>query len=104
MAGNLLSMTTRRTYAGRYSAARVITGIGALFAAIEVLYVLLVLLDANPGNAFYRFIQSIAVPLSLFFQGLFTVSNHVWEILLTYGLAAVFWLVVAGIIARFVAH
>lgn len=97
-------MTTRRTYAGRYGAARVITGLGALFAAVEVIFILLVLLGANPANAFYRFIQSIAVPLSLFFNGLFTVHNHVWDVLLTYGLAAVFWLVVAGIIARFVAH
>ncbi|HEX5120294.1 MAG TPA: hypothetical protein VFW65_34355 [Pseudonocardiaceae bacterium] len=97
-------MTTRRTYAGRYSAARVVTGIGALFAAIEVIFILLILLGANPANAFYRFIHSVAVPLALFFPGLFNVHNHVWEVLLTYGLAAVFWLVVTGIIARFVAH
>lgn len=95
-------MTTRRTYAGRYSAARVITGIGALFALIEVVYILLVLFGANTTNAFYRFIQSIANPLALFFPGLFTVQNHAWEVILTYGLAAVFWLVVTGIIARFI--
>ncbi|HKN97511.1 MAG TPA: hypothetical protein VJX10_10375 [Pseudonocardiaceae bacterium] len=97
-------MTTGRTYAGRYSAARVITAIGAVFAAVEIIFILLILLGANPANAFYKFIHSIAVPLALFFPGLFTVSNHVWEVLLTYGLAAVFWLVVTGIIARFVAH
>lgn len=97
-------MTTRRTYAGRYSAARVVTGIGALFALIEVVYLLLILFGANAGNAFYKFIQGIAVPLALFFPGLFTVSNHTWEVILTYGLAAVFWLVVTGIVARFIAH
>ena len=95
-------MTTRRTYAGRYSAARVITGIGALFALIEVIYILLVLFGANATNAFYKFIQSIANPLALFFPGLFTVQSHAWEVILTYGLAAVFWLVVTGIIARFI--
>ena len=95
-------MTTRRAYTARYSAARVITGIGALFALIEVVYILLNLFGANPVNAFYRFIQSIANPLALFFPGLFTVQNHDWNVILTYGLAAVFWLVVTGIIARFV--
>ena len=97
-------MTTRRTYAGRYSAARVITGIGALFAVIEVIFILLVLFGANAGNAFYKFIHSIAVPLALFFPGLFTFSNNDWNVIITYGLAAVFWLVVTGIIARFVAR
>jgi hypothetical protein len=97
-------MTTRRTYAGRYSAARVITGIGALFAVIEVVFILLVLFGANSANAFYHFVKSIAVPLALFFPGLFNVHNADWQVILTYGLAAVFWLVITGIIARFVAH
>lgn len=95
-------MTTRRAYTGRHSAARVITGIGALFALIEVVYMLLNLFGANHSNAFFRFMGSIANPLSLFFNGLFTVSNHDWNLILTYGLAAIFWVVVAGIIARFV--
>jgi hypothetical protein len=95
-------MTTRRTYTGRYSAARVITGIGALFAVIEVVYILLVLFGANAGNAFYKFVQSIAVPLALFFPGLFTISNPDWAVIIGYGLAAVFWMVVSGLIARFV--
>jgi hypothetical protein len=93
---------TRRTYAGRYGAARVITGIGALFALIEVVYILLVLFGANAGNAFYKFIQGIAVPLALFFPGLFTFQNQDWAVIVTYGLAAIFWIVVTGIIARFV--
>jgi hypothetical protein len=97
-------MTTRRTYAGRYSAARVITGIGALFALIEVVFILLFLFGANPANAFYKFVKSIAVPLALFFPGLFNVHNADWQVILTYGLAAVFWLVVTGIVARFVSH
>lgn len=95
-------MTTRHAYAGRYGAARVITGIGALFALIEVVFILLNLFGANAGNAFYKFVQSIADPLALFFPGLFNVANHNWAIIVTYGLAAAFWLVVTGIIARFV--
>jgi hypothetical protein len=95
-------MTTRRAYTGRYGAARIITGIGALFALIEVVFILLNLLGANAGNGFYQFIESIAGPLALFFPGLFTIANHTWYVIVTYGLAAVFWIVVAGIIARFV--
>jgi hypothetical protein len=97
-------MTARGTYAGRYSAARVITSIGALFALVEVLYILLNLLGANPGNGFYRFIDQVAGPLALFFPGLFSISNHVWYVIVTYGLAALFWLVVSGIVARLVAR
>jgi hypothetical protein len=95
-------MTTRRATTGRYGAARVITGIGALFALIEVVFILLVLFGANAGNAFYKFIQSIAQPLALFFPGLFTFHNPDWAVIITYGLAAIFWIVVTGIIARFV--
>ena len=92
---------TRQTHA-RYGAARVITGIGALFALIEVVFILLVLFGANAGNAFYKFIQSIANPLALFFPGLFTFQNADWAVIVTYGLAAIFWIVVTGIVARFV--
>ena len=95
-------MTTRRAYSGRYGAARVITGIGALFAIIEVVYILLNLFGTNAGNAFFKFIQSIAVPLALFFPGLFTFHNQDWAVIVTYGLAAIFWIVVTGIIARFI--
>jgi hypothetical protein len=95
-------MTARHTYAGRYSAARIITGVGALFALIEVIYILLNLFGANPGNGFYKFIETLAGPLAVFFPGLFPISSHVWYVVVTYGLAAVFWLVVTGIVARIV--
>lgn len=95
-------MTARRTYAGRYSAARLITGIGALFALIEVVFILLNLFGANQGNGFYKFIETLAGPLAVFFPGLFPISDHVWYMIVTYGLAALFWLVVTGIVARIV--
>jgi hypothetical protein len=81
----------------------VVTGIGGLFAFIEVVFILLLLFNANPGNGFFRFIQSLANPLALFFPGLFTISNHVIAVLVDYGLPAVFWLVVTGFIARLLA-
>ena len=59
---------------------------------------------ANAANGFFIFIRSLADPLALFFPGLFPVSNPDLAVILNYGLAAVFWLVVSGIIARLVAR
>ncbi len=97
-------MTTRRWYgtSAGHGAARVITGVGAVFALFEVVYILLILFSANAANGFFRFVQSIAEPLALFFPGLFNLVNDKLEIILNYGLAAVFWLVVTGFIARLI--
>ncbi|OLF07694.1 hypothetical protein BLA60_25480 [Actinophytocola xinjiangensis] len=98
-------MTTRRRWAvsnGRGTAARIITGVGALFALIEVVYILLILFGANQVNSFFQFVKSLAEPLALFFPGLFNLANNSLETLLNYGLAAVFWVVVAGFVARIV--
>lgn len=97
-------MTTHRWHAtrSRSTAARIVTGIGALFALIEVVYILLVVLGANASNAFVRFVGSIAEPLALFFPGLFPIANYNLNVLVNYGLAAVFWLVVTGLIARMI--
>jgi hypothetical protein len=93
-------MSRLRVSSGRGTAVRVVTGIGALFAVIEVLYILMILMGANPANAFFGFIKSLAEPLALFFPGLFTLGNQDLAVLLNYGLAAVFWLVVTSFIAR----
>jgi hypothetical protein len=95
-------MTTRRTLTGRYSIARVISGIGGLFALIEVVYILMLIFGANQANAFFGFIRSVAEPLALFFPGLFNPSNYDVAVILNYGLAAAFWLVVTGIVARMI--
>ncbi|GLZ40902.1 hypothetical protein [Actinokineospora sp. NBRC 105648] len=95
-------MATRRWHgtSTRGSAARIVTGIGALFALIEVVFILLAVLGANAGNAFYKFIQSLADPLALFFPGLFPIADPTVATIVNYGLAAVFWLVITGLIAR----
>lgn len=79
-----------------------IAGIGALFALIEVVYGLMLIFGANQANGFFGFMRSIAEPLALFFPGLFTPANYDLEVILNFGLAAVFWLVVTGIVARIV--
>lgn len=104
--GNTDPMTTRRwaVSSGRGTAARVITGIGVLFAVIEVVYILMILFGANRTNSFFHFIQSLAEPLALFFPGLFTLDNYNLSVIVNYGLAAVFWIVVASLIARLVSR
>jgi hypothetical protein len=99
-AGHFGRMVRTRVSSGRGTAARVVTGVGALFAIIEVIYILMILMGANPANAFFGFIKSLAEPLALFFPGLFPLSNPDLAVLLNYGLAAVFWLVITGFIAR----
>jgi hypothetical protein len=92
------------TRSGSYTAARVIHGVGAVFALIEVIYILMILFGANPANALFKFIQQLAEPLALFFPGLFQLGNANLDLIVNYGLAAVFWLVVANLLARVVAR
>lgn len=89
-----------RTHEG--TAARIITAVGGLFALIEGIYILMLVFDADQTNRFFTFIKGLAEPLALFFPGLFHTGNGDLDIVINYGLAAVFWLVVTGFIARIV--
>jgi hypothetical protein len=93
---------TYRSYQG--TAASVVTTVGGIFAVIEAIYILMQVFDANPGNRFFTFIKSMAEPLALFFPGLFGITDHNLNVIVNYGLAALFWLVVTGFIARLVAR
>ncbi len=97
-------MATRRwtVGTGRGTAARVVSSVGGLFALIEVVYILMLLFNANTANPFFQFVRTLAEPLALFFPGLFNFANDNLDIIVNYGLAAVFWVVVAGVIARLV--
>ncbi|RZS44961.1 hypothetical protein EV193_101842 [Herbihabitans rhizosphaerae] len=83
-------------------AGRVVLAIGGLFALIEALYILLILFGANPVNSFFSFVKSLAEPLALFFPGLIPIDNYDVAVLVNYGLAGLFWLLVAGVVARIV--
>ncbi|WP_067690156.1 hypothetical protein [Nocardia jejuensis] len=89
-----------RTYRGQGLAARLVSGVGALFAIIEIVYILMLTLGADQSNRFFTLIKSWAEPLALFFPGLFHTGNGNLDIVVNYGLAALFWLVVTGLIAR----
>jgi hypothetical protein len=78
----------------------VVFGVTAVFALIEALYILMIVAGANAANGFVQFIGSLAEPLALFFPGLFATGNIKLDVILNYGLAAVFWLIVGSILAR----
>ncbi|MBB5915731.1 hypothetical protein BJY24_004643 [Nocardia transvalensis] len=93
-----------RTAHGTGTAAAILTTVGGIFAVIEAVYILMLVFDANPANKFFTFIKGLAEPLALFFPGLFNTGNFDLDVIINYGLAAVFWLVVTGFIARLVAR
>jgi hypothetical protein len=80
----------------------VIRAIGMVFAVILGLQILFVLLGANPANDFVQFIGEWSRLLALWFHNLFTTGNIKLDVILNYGLAIVFWIVVTGVLARLV--
>jgi hypothetical protein len=93
-----------RTGRGPSAAAAIISTAGAVFAFIEAVYILMLVLNANQDNKFFTFVKSLAEPLAVFFPGLFTIDDRDLSIIVNYGLAAVFWLVVTGVVAQLVAR
>ena len=89
----------RRTVAGS-----IISGIGAVIAIIIVLHILFVLFGANAANPFVGFIATWAKTLALWFSNLFATGNPNMDLILNFGLAAIFWLVVTGLLARLVSR
>lgn len=76
--------------------------LGAIFALIMVAYVVLTLGDANPANGITRFVSAWANSLALGFQDLFTPPDTKLRVLVNFGLAALFWLVVSSLLSRLV--
>lgn len=103
-AQNMYRYRTYRTAHGSGTAAAIVSAIGGLFALIEAVYILLLVFEANQTNKFFSFVKGLAEPLALFFPGLFNTGTFKLDVIINYGLAAVFWLVVTGIIARLLAR
>ncbi|MBV9160303.1 MAG: hypothetical protein JO309_09080 [Pseudonocardiales bacterium] len=74
--------------------------VGGLFVLILVAHIVLTLGDANPTNGITRFVAYWADRLQLGFRGLFTPADARVRLLVDYGLAAAFWLVVTWILVR----
>lgn len=80
----------------------VIRAIGMVFAGILGLQILFVLFGANTANGFVQFVAEWSRLLALWFHNLFATGNLKLDVILNYGLAIVFWIVVAGLLARLV--
>lgn len=83
-------------------AASLVRWAGLLFAVVLVVHVLLTVGHANPDNGITVFFADRADPLALAFRTLFTPADAELRVLVNYGLAALFWLVVSGVTARLI--
>ena len=99
-----MSTYVRRRYRHDSIAANIISGIGAIIAVIIAAHILFVLFGANPANALVTFVRDWASVLALWFHDLFSTGNATMNLIVNYGLAIIFWLVVTGIVARMVAR
>jgi hypothetical protein len=82
--------------------AGVVGWVGRLIALVLVLHVVLVMGNANPDNPIASFVRGLAEPLALAFKTLFTPEDDKLGLLINYGLAAVFWLVVSSVVVRLI--
>jgi hypothetical protein len=76
--------------------------IGLIFAAFLVLHVVFVLGNANAANGIVSFVTGWAESASLGFRDLFTPSDAKLRVLVNYGVAAVFWLVVSAVVGKLI--
>lgn len=80
--------------------ASIVRWAGLLFAVILVLHVIFTVGSANAGNGIVSWIRSWADTLSLGFKDLFEPNDAKLRVLVNYGIAALFWLIVSSIVAR----
>ncbi len=78
---------------------KVLCTVAAVFLAAHVVFTLG---EANPDNGITRFVESWANSLALGFQNLFTPEGEKTRVLVNYGIAAIFWIVVGSIAARLI--
>ena len=82
--------------------ASVVRWVGLIFAAFLVVHVIFVVGEANGDNGIVSFVRGWADSLALGFRDLFTPSDAKLRVLVNYGIAAIFWLVVSGILAKII--
>lgn len=86
----------------RYTGATVVLVITGVIAAFIALAIVLVLVDANEGNMIVNAIVEIGRFFSTPFHDMFPQQNTEMNVLVNWGLAVLAYLLVGGIIARFV--
>jgi len=84
----------------RASVARFFILLGTAVAAVLVLGIVLVVLEANPNNDIVEAVRDAARFLAGPFDGLFTLDSNKAEKAVNWGIAAVVWYAIARLIAR----
>jgi hypothetical protein len=82
--------------------ASVVRWAGLVVVLILVIRVLLTVGGANPANGITGFFRTWSDRLAWGFKDLFTPSDAKLRVLVNYGIAALFWLIVSSILARIV--
>lgn len=80
--------------------ATIVRVIGYALTAVLLIFIVLTVVGVNPLNAIARIIGSIADVVVLSFRDLFLPADPLLGIVLNYGLAAVFWLLLGEFLAR----
>ncbi|MGH3432108.1 MAG: hypothetical protein ACRDQB_04650 [Thermocrispum sp.] len=80
---------------------RFVTG---LFALVLVLHIVLVIAEANFGNAFASFVADFAGAVSLGLGNLFTFDNDKVQLAANEGLAAILWLIIGAALTTLIAR
>ncbi|HEY4022768.1 MAG TPA: hypothetical protein VGM75_29015 [Pseudonocardiaceae bacterium] len=98
--------TTRSFAEVRGKTASILAGLvrwaGLIVVVILVVRVLLTVGGANPTNGITSFITSVSDPLAWGFKDLFTPGDAKLRVLVNYGIAAIFWLIVSSVVARLI--
>jgi hypothetical protein len=94
----------RRTGGGTYAIARVVSLIVAVVVGLLVLGILCVLLGLDRDVAVVSWIRDAASWLATPFSGIFSLESNRWETALDWGLAAVVYAIIGGLITRALAR
>ncbi len=84
--------------------ARLIRTAAGVVAAVIVIGIVLKLVGANPHNVVVSDIHDAGAWLTSPFNNVFTVKSANWHIVLNWGLAALVYLIVGGLIASLLAR
>lgn len=80
--------------------ATIIQWLGLFIALMLVIHVVLAVGGANPSNPITTFVSGFADPLALQFRDLFPIQDPTLHIVVNYGIAAIFWLIITGIVVK----
>lgn len=92
-------MASYPLHSGRSTAAGFVRLAGTALALVLTAHILFVLFDADPLHPVVSWAARWADVLGLWFTDLFHTSSADFTVILNYGSAALFWLIVTGVLA-----